>query len=131
MTNRLIEIGRDDLEVVKNLYKLNRFRSEIGYMTLKNYAQWFEQDQQVKHIHIFCLNGDFSDGTFVLIVCVGFLYHTFKCQLLIDDLICRIGIEHSQIHWAIHLSVSLSCYSWSIIQKVFDSSEFAQKFIKY
>lgn len=98
MTNRLIEIGRDDLEVVKNLYKLNRFRSEIGYMTLKNYAQWFEQDQQVKHIHIFCLNGDFSDGTFVLIVCVGFLYHTLRCQLLIDDLICRIGIEHSQIH---------------------------------
>lgn len=82
MTNSSIEIGRSNLLILKNVYKLNRFKSEIGYLTLNNYVQWLEQDQHVKHVRIYCLNGDFSDGTFVLTVSFGFSYHPrYNCYL--------------------------------------------------
>lgn len=70
MTNNLTEINCNDLLILRDLYKSNGPKRYIGYMTLNNYAQWLEKDPNVKHIHIYCLNGDFTDGTFVLTVSV-------------------------------------------------------------
>lgn len=70
MANYLVEIDRKELPILQHLYKSNGTKSYIGYMTLNNYIRWFEQDPDVKHIKVFCLNGDFSDGTFVLTVSI-------------------------------------------------------------
>lgn len=70
MTNYLAEINRRDLSILKNLYKSNGTKSYISYMTLDNYMRWFDQDPDVNHIKVFCLNGEYSDGTFVLTVSV-------------------------------------------------------------
>lgn len=68
MTDRLVEINHKDLLVLQNLYKLNGSDTDIGYMTLANYITIFNKDPNVKHIKVYCLNGDFSDGTFVITV---------------------------------------------------------------
>lgn len=70
MTDRLVEIERKDLPSLKNLYNPDGSKSYIAFTTIDNYMRWFEQDPNVKHIKVFCLNGDFSDGTFVLTVCI-------------------------------------------------------------
>lgn len=68
MTDRLVEVARKDLPALKSLYNANGSKSYIAYTTIDNYIQWFQQDPDVKHIKVFCLNGDFSDGTFVITV---------------------------------------------------------------
>lgn len=68
MTDTLMEIDRNDLPNLQKLYKSNELDSCIGYMTIGNYIEFFEQDPSVKHLKVYCLNGDFSDGTFVITV---------------------------------------------------------------
>lgn len=68
MTDQLVEIQQKDLSFLCNLYIQNGQKSYISYMTIDNYIRWFKLDPNVKHIHIYCLNGDFSDGTFVITV---------------------------------------------------------------
>lgn len=68
MTDYLVEIAQKDWKNLKNLYIPDDSKSYIAYTTIDNYIRWFEQDPNVKHIKIFSLNGDFSDGTFVVTV---------------------------------------------------------------
>lgn len=68
MTDRLVEIQRKDLSVLCDLYIQSGTKNYISYTTIDNYIRWFQQDPNVKHIKVFCLNGDFSDGTFVITV---------------------------------------------------------------
>lgn len=74
MADRLVEIGANDLQNLKNLYKSDGSKSYIAYMTIDNYLQWFQQDPNIKHVRIFCLNGDYSDGTFVITVSIHFAH---------------------------------------------------------
>lgn len=75
MTDRLVEVERKDLLALKSLYNPNVSLSYIAYTTIENYIRWFERDPDVKHIKVFCLNGDFSDGTFVIIVNIAIIIH--------------------------------------------------------
>lgn len=68
MTDRLVEVDRKDLPKLKELYTPDGSKSYIAYTTIDNYIRWFEQNPNVKHINIFCLNGNFDDGTFVVTV---------------------------------------------------------------
>lgn len=68
MVDRAIEIDRNDLPKLKSLYQSNDHKRATAYMTIDNYIRWFDQDPHIKHIRFFCLNGDFSDGTFVVTV---------------------------------------------------------------
>lgn len=68
MTDQLIEIGREKLPILQNLFKSNGSLGYLGYMTIGNYIGFFDQDPNVKHVKIYCLNGEFSDGTFVITV---------------------------------------------------------------
>lgn len=68
MTDQLVEINPKDLQNLKTLYTPDGLKSYIAYMTIDNYIRWFEQNPNVKHIKFFSLNGDFSDGTFVVTV---------------------------------------------------------------
>lgn len=68
MADTLVEINRNELPILQNLFKSNELKSSIAYMTLGNYIGFFQQDPFVKHVKVYCLNGDFSDGTFVITV---------------------------------------------------------------
>lgn len=68
MTDQIVEIDKKDLPALKELYIPDGVKNYIAYTTIDNYIRWFEQDLNIKHIEFFCLNGDFSDGTFVVTV---------------------------------------------------------------
>lgn len=68
MADQLVEIEKKYLPKLKNVYDHNRSNHYIACMTIENYIRWFEQNPSLKHIKIYCLNGNFTDGTFVITV---------------------------------------------------------------
>lgn len=69
MTDRLVEIQRADLSALKKHYEPDgSAKSYIGYTALENYIRWLDYPDESETIKFFCLNGDFSDGTFVVTV---------------------------------------------------------------
>lgn len=74
MTDRLTEIAVGDLPRLRDLYKpeANIKKSYTGFTTLETYIDWFTQDPNLQNVKLYCLNDDFSDGTFVSTVSVLF-----------------------------------------------------------
>lgn len=72
VTNRLVEIQQEDVSILKNMYtSKDGSRTNIAYITIDNYMRWIEKDpNESNSIKFFCLNGDFSDGTFVVTVSI-------------------------------------------------------------
>lgn len=68
ITDRLVEISRENLPTLKSLYISNGKKNYVSFMAIDNYIRWFEQDPSLKHVKIYSLNGDFSDGTFIITV---------------------------------------------------------------
>lgn len=69
--DRLVEIPVEDLSKLRNLYKSsqNDGRTHIAYGSIDIYMRWLELDPTATtYIKFYCLNGDFSDGTFIVIV---------------------------------------------------------------
>lgn len=68
--DRLVEMQQKDVSILKEMYtSKNKSRTSIGYEAIDNYIRWIEQDEnESNYIKFFCLNADFSDGTFVVIV---------------------------------------------------------------
>lgn len=67
-TDCLIEVPRQDWPKLRDLYIPGKSRSYIAYTALESYIQWITLDADVKHVKVYALNGDFSDGTFAIIV---------------------------------------------------------------
>lgn len=84
MKYSLAEIGRKDLPILLNLYKRNDLKHYIAYTTIENYIRWIEQDVNDKNVKFFCLNGDFSDGTFVVTVSIKIriFYLSFREKIM-------------------------------------------------
>lgn len=72
MTDRLVEIQYNDLAKLAQLYTPDNLKNFcVGYMTIENYTRWLEQNPDEKnYIKFYCLNGDFSDGTFIVTVSI-------------------------------------------------------------
>lgn len=68
MSDYLVEIEKINWPILKELYTPDGEKSYTAFTTIDNYIRWFEEDSNVKHVKFFCLNGDFSDGTFVVTV---------------------------------------------------------------
>lgn len=68
MTDRLVEINRNELHHLKSIYEANNLETYIAYMTICNYIRWFENDSNIENLKFYCLNGDFSDGSFIVTV---------------------------------------------------------------
>lgn len=69
MGDKLTEIARSGLPSLKELYTPNRtFETYLTYRMIDNYIKWFAQDSNLQEIKFFCLNGDFTKGTFVVVV---------------------------------------------------------------
>lgn len=74
VTDRLVEIPLQDLPTLKNLYKSseNESRTRIAYGSIDVYIRWLEQDPNANtYIKFYSLNGNFSDGTFIVIVSIS------------------------------------------------------------
>lgn len=68
MTDRLVEISRDDWPRLKELYTPDGSKSYLAYTTIDSCIRCLDQDPNYEHFKVYCLNGDFSDGTFVATV---------------------------------------------------------------
>lgn len=80
--DRLVEIPAEDLLTLRSLYKSpeNGSRTHIAYESIDIHMRWLEQDPNAStYIKFYCLNGDFSDGTFIVIVStpIYFLFYKF------------------------------------------------------
>lgn len=73
--DKLVEIHPKDLPALKILYKENISNGFLASMAIDNYIRWFKLDQNLTNVNFFCLNGDFCDGTFVLIASVLLLFY--------------------------------------------------------
>lgn len=90
MTDQIVEINRKDWPKLKELYTPDGVKSYIAYTTIDNYIRWFDQDPNTKHVKFYCLNGDFSDGTFVVTVSDSLFYY-FKLYFPVIKHIVFLG----------------------------------------
>ncbi|CAD7079806.1 unnamed protein product [Hermetia illucens] len=68
MADRLVDIPIQDLVTLRDFYKGDWPTYNIGYGIVDTYVRWLGKDPNIPHIRIFSLNGDWSDGTFIIIV---------------------------------------------------------------
>lgn len=68
--DRLMEIQQKDLPILKEMYaSKDGSRTQIAYEAIDTHIRWLEQDPNANtYMKFYCLNGDFSDGTFIAIV---------------------------------------------------------------
>lgn len=66
--DKIIEIPRSDLPQLRDLFKQDWPKHIIGHDLVNNYIRWFEQDPNFDEAKFYALNGDCSDGTFIVIV---------------------------------------------------------------
>lgn len=70
--DRLVEMQQKDLRILRDLHAAKEgSRTSIALATIDIHIQWLEKDpNESRYIKFFCLNGDFSDGTFIVIVSI-------------------------------------------------------------
>lgn len=68
MENHLVAIESEQWESLKSLYLPETPDTILGLSTISNYARWIQQNQHIENLSIYSLNGDWSDGTFVVVV---------------------------------------------------------------
>lgn len=73
ITDRLVEIPRADWPTLRDLYRHEWPRHFLVVQTIDTFIRWTEQQPTIDDLHIFSLNGDWSDGTCLAVVSV--VYH--------------------------------------------------------
>lgn len=68
MEEKLIDIPKEAWCKLRDLYLKDWPNNVMAYYTLDNYIKWIEMDSTIDNLLVYSLNGDWSDGTFVLIV---------------------------------------------------------------
>lgn len=72
--NKLTKIPPNDLPGLRDLFVQYWPKHVIGYYTIDNFVKWFEQDPNYADAELYCLDGDWSDGTYVILVSRSLLY---------------------------------------------------------
>lgn len=81
MEDKLTEINQNDLPILRNIYKPDNSGRYITYVLIDTYMNWLQQDRNIKYLHFYCLNNDFSNGTIVVFVSVH-IKTTITCETL-------------------------------------------------
>lgn len=68
MSDTLADIPSKYWTELRDLYKADWPLNLISYYTIDNIIRWLNDDSPVNHLRVCCLNGDWSDGTFAIIV---------------------------------------------------------------
>lgn len=67
--DKLIEIPCSEWTNLRDMYLHDFPTHMVGYNTMNNYIQWNQIKSDIKHLHIYSLNGDWKrDGTFLVVV---------------------------------------------------------------
>lgn len=66
--DKLQEVPRDDLPKLRSMFLRDWPNHCLGYGTLQNYEHWYKKDPNYSDGRVYCLNGDWSDGSFMVIV---------------------------------------------------------------
>lgn len=71
-SDRLVEIELSDLKKLREIYMKDWPEYSNGLNiprgVISNYVHWIEQDPAFRGVKIYTLNGDWTDGTFMLLV---------------------------------------------------------------
>lgn len=68
MSDKLVEIESENWPALRDLYSANDPSTIYAHCTVDNYIQWLEKEPLQKDWFIYSLNGDWSDGTYVVVV---------------------------------------------------------------
>lgn len=68
--NELVEIKPVDWPELRDKFLDNWPVDHVGYYLVDNYVRWVNQDSNIKNLKFYSLNGDWSDGTFVVVVSI-------------------------------------------------------------
>ena len=66
--DRLETISLGNWAKLRDCYLIDWPRHCVPFYTIGNYIRWSSQGADIDDVRILSLNGDFSDGTFILIV---------------------------------------------------------------
>lgn len=73
MENQLVQIDCKDWDALKEIYLPETPETVLGLSTISNYVRWIKQESSIKNLAFYSLNGDWSDGTFVVLVRSSFI----------------------------------------------------------
>ncbi|XP_063701906.1 uncharacterized protein LOC134831981 [Culicoides brevitarsis] len=65
--NKLVEIPPSEWPALRDSFLPNWPSEHVGYYLVDNYVKWVEKDPNIKNLKFYSLNGDWSDGTFVVV----------------------------------------------------------------
>lgn len=66
--DHLVEIPMTVLPELRDLFLKEWPNHIIGYDLVNNYIRWYEQDPNYADAKFYSLNGDWTDGTFIILV---------------------------------------------------------------
>lgn len=72
MQDKICEISPSDWPELRDIYLPDWPKNIYAYNLLDNYLNWIKRDPKIKNLKIYSLNGDWRDGTFVVIVSNSF-----------------------------------------------------------
>lgn len=72
MEDQAVKIDSKNWSEIRKLYLPETAETILGLSTLSNYIRWNEREAPISNLTIYCLNGDWSDGTFVVLVSLSF-----------------------------------------------------------
>lgn len=86
MSNQLTPIPQESLVPLRNLYSKDWPKNIVPSYLLQNYINWYKKDPNYvkSNVEILCLNNDWSDGTFCVIVSNYSLLIIIKCLYQIN-----------------------------------------------
>jgi sRNA-binding regulator protein Hfq len=67
MQDKIFEIPPTDWPELRDIYLPEWPKNIYAYNLLDNYLNWIKRDPKIKNLKVYSLNGDWRDGTFVVI----------------------------------------------------------------
>lgn len=66
MADHLVQIQPEEWPKLKGSYLPETPETVLGLATIDNYIRWIKNDPKTENLIFYSLNGDWSDGTFVV-----------------------------------------------------------------
>lgn len=66
--DKLVAIPRNEWKTLRDLFKPEWPANAVAYYTIDNYINWLQLKPEMKNIQFYSLNGDWRDGTYLIVV---------------------------------------------------------------
>ncbi|CAD7087511.1 unnamed protein product [Hermetia illucens] len=129
--DKLVEIPLEGLIVLREMYKRNWPEQEIGFYILTNFIKWLEKKLFLENFHAYSLNGDWSDGTFVIVYLTKICGYTLnKDKTRLTAALCLLNLDRTN-HYRYFYTESIQSAVWSFIKQKELNTGIEWKFIWY